>query len=132
MQLRRKSSAALQGKHGFATLRDLFRWAERYRQSGKQETRFYDWDQHLADEGYLVLAGKVRKHSEAQLIIEVLEKFLKRRVDPHNLFSCKLYYQLFIPFLFTFIFTSASPLYKQFLTIFVVRLVFLNYVLWHF
>lgn len=55
----------MQGKHGFATLRDLFRWAERYRLSGDQTAKFYDWDQHLADEGYLVLAGKERKESES-------------------------------------------------------------------
>jgi len=85
--MRRKSSAALQGKHGFATLRDLFRWAERYRLSGDQKTKFYDWDQHLADEGYLVLAGKERKEEEAQVIREVLEKTFKRKVDPDNLFS---------------------------------------------
>lgn len=86
----RKASAALEGKHGFATLRDLFRWAERYRQSGEQTTTFYDWDQHLADEGYLVLAGKVRKPAEAQVILEVLQKHLKRTVEPNNLFSRKL------------------------------------------
>ncbi|CAG7822628.1 unnamed protein product, partial [Allacma fusca] len=57
-----------QGKHGFATLRDLFRWAERYRLSNAQISTFYDWDQHLAEDGYLVLAGKVRMESEADLI----------------------------------------------------------------
>jgi len=88
--MRRKASAALEGKHGFATLRDLFRWAERYRQSGEQTTTFYDWDQHLADEGYLVLAGKVRKQAEAQVIQDVLQKHLKRTVDQNNLFSCKI------------------------------------------
>lgn len=87
LQTRRKSSAALQGKNSFATLRDLFRWAERYRQSGQQKSRFYDWDQHLADEGYLVLAGKARKSTEAEVIRDVLQKYLKRTVDPNNLFA---------------------------------------------
>jgi midasin len=65
----------------------LFRWAERYRLSGEQTTKFYDWDQHLADEGYLVLAGKERKLEEADVIRDVLEKNFKRKVDPSNLFS---------------------------------------------
>ena len=60
-----------QGKESFITLRDLFRWAERYRLAPKQTTKFYDWDQHLADEGYLVLAGKVRHESEAVIVQQV-------------------------------------------------------------
>lgn len=55
--------------------------------SGQQKTKFYDWDQHLADEGYLVLAGKSRKSIEADVIREVLQSHLKRKVDPYNLFS---------------------------------------------
>lgn len=38
------------GKHGFITLRDLFRWAERYRLA-EQTEKDYDWLQHLADDG---------------------------------------------------------------------------------
>lgn len=70
------------------TLRDLFRWGERYRLATNKST-LYDWDQHLADEGYLVLAGKVRKTEERNVIIEVLKKVMKRTVDPHHLFTCK-------------------------------------------
>ena len=39
-----------EGKHGFITLRDLFRWAERYRRSPKF-AQLYDWDLHLAEDG---------------------------------------------------------------------------------
>lgn len=53
------------------TLRDLFRWAERYRLSPQQTAKFYDWDQHLVDEGYLVLAGRVRLEEEAAEIKKV-------------------------------------------------------------
>ena len=39
--------------------------------------KFYDWDQHLADEGYLVLAGRVRKEDEWFVIREVsFKKYL--------------------------------------------------------
>ncbi|XP_043277150.1 midasin [Venturia canescens] len=87
LQTRRKSTAAFQGKHGFITLRDLFRWGERYRLAGDVGEGLYDWSQHLADEGYLVLAAKVRKPEEALEIREVIKKHLKKDVDPSSLFS---------------------------------------------
>ena len=87
LQTRRRGSSVFQGKQGFITLRDLFRWAERYRQAGDQTTRFYDWDQHVADEGYLVLAGRVRRDEECDVIATVLQKHFKRTVSPENLFS---------------------------------------------
>lgn len=87
-QVRRKSSDALQGKNSFGTLRDLFRWAERYRLSENPVTgRFYDWDQHIADEGYLVLSGKTRKPAEALVVQEILHKRFKRNPEPDNLFT---------------------------------------------
>nr|XP_022918861.1 midasin [Onthophagus taurus] len=86
LQTRRRGSAAFAGKYGFITLRDLFRWGERYRLAEKSD-KLYDWDQHLADEGYLVLAGKVRKLEEKLEIIAVLKKYLKRDVIPNNLFT---------------------------------------------
>lgn len=38
------------GKHGFITLRDLFRWADRYRLE-EQTVVSQDWLQHLVDDG---------------------------------------------------------------------------------
>nr|CAI5821902.1 unnamed protein product [Callosobruchus analis] len=90
LQTRRKGSAAFAGKQGFITLRDLFRWGERYRLAQNVD-KLYDWDQHLADEGYLILAGRVRKLEEKYEIIDVLKKQLKREVVPENLFTCKYY-----------------------------------------
>ncbi|XP_047513354.1 midasin [Pieris napi] len=90
LQVRRRGSAAVQGKDGFITLRDLFRWGQRYKHASKETLtadKFYDWDQHLADEGYLVLAGKVRQTDERKIIDEVIEKHIKRKVIPKNLFS---------------------------------------------
>ncbi|XP_057664406.1 midasin [Diorhabda carinulata] len=86
LQIRRRGSAAFAGKRGFITLRDLFRWGERYRLAQNSE-KLYDWDQHLADEGYLVLAGKVRRVEEKSEIISVLQRHLKREVDPEHLFT---------------------------------------------
>lgn len=87
LQIRRKSTAAFAGKKGFVTLRDLFRWGERYRLAPDIGNKLYDWSQHLADEGYLVLAAKVRKVEEADEIRQVIRKHLKRDVDPDNLFT---------------------------------------------
>lgn len=87
--MRRRGSAAFAGKKGFITLRDLFRWGERYRLA-QNSKKLYDWDQHLADEGYLVLAGRVRRSEEKKEIISVLQKHLKRDVNPDNLFTCEL------------------------------------------
>lgn len=46
----RRGSSVFAGKHGFITLRDLFRWAERYRLEEQAEAT-QDWLQHLADDG---------------------------------------------------------------------------------
>lgn len=54
LQLRRRGSEIFIGKAGFITLRDLFRWGERY-QKTKINAKFHDWEQHLADEGLLSL-----------------------------------------------------------------------------
>lgn len=43
--------------------------------------KYYDWDQHLADEGYLVLAGRVRKAEESETVRRTIEKHIKRQVD---------------------------------------------------
>ena len=86
LQRFRKSSAAFAGREGFITLRDLFRWAERYRQAGDVKG-FHDWDQHLAEEGYLVVAARVRNPEEEEVIREILAKVFKRTVDPEKLFT---------------------------------------------
>ena len=47
----------------------------------------YDWDQHLADEGYLVVVARVRNDAEHQVIREILVMVFKRMGDPEALFS---------------------------------------------
>ncbi|XP_037520220.1 midasin [Rhipicephalus sanguineus] len=86
LQLRRRETGVFAGRHGYMTLRDLFRWAERYRRT-PDPGGFFDWDQFLANEGYALLAGRVRRPQEAQLVAEVLSKKFKRQVDPEKLFS---------------------------------------------
>ena len=86
LQKYRKGSAAFAGKEGFITLRDLFRWAERYSHAENKEG-FYDWDMHLAEEGFMILAARVRKSDEVAVIKEILGKIFKRTINEENLFS---------------------------------------------
>lgn len=51
LQARRRSTNVFAGKQGFITLRDLFRWAERYSKTPVEGGGFHDWDQHLAEDG---------------------------------------------------------------------------------
>ncbi|XP_067947567.1 midasin-like [Watersipora subatra] len=88
LQLRRRDSGLFAGKQGYITLRDVFRWGERYRQTAEKITdTFYDWDQLLAEQGFMLLAGRVRKAQEDQVIVDALEKHFKRRVNHLELFS---------------------------------------------
>lgn len=86
LQIKRRASEMFQGKHGFITLRDLFRWAMRYSKF-KPDTQFYDWDQHVAEEGYLVLSSRIRKPDELGTILESLEKVFKKKINTEELFS---------------------------------------------
>uniref|UniRef100_K7FQC1 Midasin n=1 Tax=Pelodiscus sinensis TaxID=13735 RepID=K7FQC1_PELSI len=86
LQSYRRSSTVFAGKHGFITLRDLFRWGERYRLA-EQTEKDYDWLQHLANDGFMLLAGRVRKQEEVDVIQSVLEKHFKKKLYPCSLFS---------------------------------------------
>ncbi|XP_038145137.1 midasin isoform X1 [Cyprinodon tularosa] len=96
LQSLRRGSSVFAGKHGFITLRDLFRWAERYRLE-EQTQASQDWLQHLADDGYMLLAGRVRKPEEEAVILATLQKHFKRTVNPENLFSHKQLISQFSP-----------------------------------
>ncbi|XP_064196020.1 midasin isoform X1 [Anguilla rostrata] len=97
LQSLRRGSTVFAGKHGFITLRDLFRWAERYRLE-EQTDSSHDWLQHLADDGYMLLVGRVRKEEEAATIQTILEKHFKRKVNPEALFSEERLAKQFSPF----------------------------------
>ncbi|RWS13574.1 hypothetical protein B4U79_11757 [Dinothrombium tinctorium] len=88
LRVRRRESSLFYGKNSFITLRDLFRWGERYKLFADDfHGDFYDWDLYLANEGYMLLAGRVRKSEEASIVKEVLESKFKRKIDVDALFS---------------------------------------------
>ena len=75
---------ALLGKN--LTLRDLFRWANRC-YSFQQTTKYHNWDQHFAQEGYLVLASKMRRADDKQVVQNAVEKIFKCKIRPAMLFD---------------------------------------------
>ncbi|XP_053396218.1 midasin-like isoform X2 [Mercenaria mercenaria] len=87
LQTRRRGSGVFAGKMGFMTLRDLFRWAGRYKCPEMDGKKFYDWDKHLADQGYMLLAGRVRKPEEADVIQEVIQKHFKCKLTASSLYT---------------------------------------------
>ncbi|XP_030368948.1 midasin [Scaptodrosophila lebanonensis] len=71
------------------TLRDLFRWGNRYTYADKslQANSSYDWNQHLIEEGYLVLSAKVRTPIEIDIIEDTLYRNFRKRVNLEQLFD---------------------------------------------
>ncbi|XP_053677442.1 midasin [Anopheles nili] len=85
LQLNRRNTTA---KQNF-TLRDLFRWGNRYTYADASllTDNSYDWNQHLIDEGYLVLSSKVRSAYETEIIREALFTHFRKRVEESCLFN---------------------------------------------
>lgn len=73
----RQSTRLFEQKNSFATLRDLFRWANR-------EAVGY---QQLADNGYMLLAERVRKEDEKLAVKKVIESVMKVTIDEAVLYS---------------------------------------------
>ena len=67
----RDASRIFDGKQSFITLRDLFRWALRRAESYEQ----------LAQDGYMLLAERVRKESDRGTILTILQKELRVKLD---------------------------------------------------
>lgn len=84
LQVNRKSTAK-----GSFTLRDLFRWGNRYTFASKalMDDNLYDWNQHLVDEGYLVLSSKIRHEYEVEIIEQTLFNNFRKRIVVDHLFS---------------------------------------------
>lgn len=71
LALQRQSSRVFEQKNSFATLRDLFRWANR-------EAVGYD---QLAMNGYMLLCERVRNPEEKSVVKEAIEKVMRVKVD---------------------------------------------------
>ncbi|KAJ3556791.1 hypothetical protein NM688_g1823 [Phlebia brevispora] len=79
LQKRRQTSRIFESKQGFATLRDLFRWA------GRDALDY----QELADNGYMLLAERARRDEDKQVVKEIIESIMKVRIDPTRLYNLR-------------------------------------------
>ena len=77
LHMRRQKSRIFEGRHGFITLRDLFRWAERRAESY----------QKLAEDGYMILGERVRREDDKIVVKDSLEKVFKVKIDADNLYD---------------------------------------------
>lgn len=77
LQKRRQSSRVFESKQGFATLRDLFRWAQR-------DALDY---QELAENGYMLLAERARRDDDKAVVKEVIESIMKVRIDESKMYD---------------------------------------------
>ena len=74
---RRQASRVFEAKSSFATLRDLFRWAERGAIGYQQ----------LADYGYMLLAERARQSDDKSVIKTVIEQVMKVIIEPKSLYT---------------------------------------------
>lgn len=81
LQLNRQRSKVFAGKHGYITPRDLFRWADRFRELGGSST------DDLARDGYFLLAERLREEGEKSVVREVLEKHLRVNLVENDLYN---------------------------------------------
>lgn len=77
LQTRRQTGRVFETKHGFATLRDLFRWAGRGAASVEE----------LAQDGYMLLAERTRREDDKFVVKEVLEKQFKVQIDGRAIYD---------------------------------------------
>ncbi|CAG8594552.1 11651_t:CDS:2, partial [Racocetra fulgida] len=74
----RQSTRIFEKQHGFITLRDLFRWAKRGAIDYKE----------LAEQGFMLLAERVRKPDEKLIVKQVLETVMKVTIDENAIYDC--------------------------------------------
>ncbi|KAJ3798746.1 P-loop containing nucleoside triphosphate hydrolase protein [Lentinula aff. detonsa] len=77
LQKRRQSDRVFESKQGFATLRDLFRWA------GRDAVGY----QELAENGYMLLAERTRRDEDRVVVKEVIESVMGVRIDERTLYD---------------------------------------------
>ncbi|KIJ64401.1 hypothetical protein HYDPIDRAFT_132220 [Hydnomerulius pinastri MD-312] len=77
LQKRRQTGRVFESKQGFATLRDLFRWA------GRDAVGY----QELAENGYMLLAERARRGEDKLVVKEVIEAVMKVRIDEKALYN---------------------------------------------
>ncbi|KAJ1918062.1 AAA ATPase midasin [Mycoemilia scoparia] len=80
----RQQSRVFEARHGYITLRDMFRWASRGA-IGYQE---------LAEHGYMILAERVRNVDEKEVVKKALEDVMRVKIDEADMYSFERLNQL--------------------------------------
>ncbi|KAI8873381.1 P-loop containing nucleoside triphosphate hydrolase protein, partial [Ramicandelaber brevisporus] len=75
---KRQGTRLFDTKHGFITLRDMFRWANRCKGSAMKE--------EVANHGYMLLAERVRNPEEKQIVRDALKTAFGVTVDEDRLY----------------------------------------------
>lgn len=76
LQIHRQKSTLFQGKYGSITTRDLIKWGRRRPNSALE----------VAQEGYMLIAEKLRSAEEKQLVADILSKVCKAALVPADLY----------------------------------------------
>ncbi|KAH8914079.1 P-loop containing nucleoside triphosphate hydrolase protein, partial [Atractiella rhizophila] len=77
LQRRRQMARVFEQKHSFATLRDLFRWAQREQQT----------PQNWAEHGFMLIGERARSIEDAEVIRTVIEDVMKVKIDREHLYT---------------------------------------------
>lgn len=77
LQKRRQTGRVFESKQGFATLRDLFRWA------GRDAVGY----QELAENGYMLLAERTRRVEDKEVVKEVIELVMNVKLDEDHMYD---------------------------------------------
>jgi midasin len=86
LQKRRQVGRVFETKNSFATLRDLFRWANRHSE-GYDENSVGGNYQHLAEQGFMLLAERARRADDRAVVKAVIEDIMKVKIDEWALYD---------------------------------------------
>lgn len=77
LRIARQRSRIFDGKNGFITLRDLFRWANRQAESY----------QLLAEDGYMILGERTRTSEDSEIVKKCLEEVMRVKIDAEAMYN---------------------------------------------
>ncbi|KAG9103872.1 hypothetical protein FRC06_007401 [Ceratobasidium sp. 370] len=86
LQKRRQVGRVFETKNSFATLRDLFRWANRHSE-GYNEGSVGGNYQHLAEQGFMLLAERARRDDDRAVVKSVIEDIMRVKIDERALYD---------------------------------------------
>ncbi|CAE6509447.1 unnamed protein product [Rhizoctonia solani] len=86
LQKRRQVERVFETKNSFVTLRDLFRWANRHSEGYAENAAGGNY-QHIAEQGYMLLAERARRADDRAVVKAVIEDIMKVKIDERALYD---------------------------------------------